>query len=101
MTDFQDSFLVVEEGQAAENNLRKQYGNSHHLLTKTMLVSSLKTSAISPETTYIATPRVAASTATFQCCYCSTVSPPVCPIALETTVSSSVPNSRLFSFSDS
>ena len=73
ITDFQDSFLVVEDGQAAEKKLSKQYGNTHHLLTKTTLVGSHQNKR-HVTTSYVATPRVAARTATFQCCYCSTIS---------------------------
>ena len=72
ITDFQDSFLVVEDGQAADKKLSKLYGNSHHLLTKTTMVGSQDKRHITRS--YVATPRVAARTATFQCCYCSTIS---------------------------
>ena len=73
ITDFQDSFLVVEDGQAAEKNLSKQYGNTHHLLTKTTLVGSHQNKRHVTRS-YVATPRVATRIATFQCCYYSTIS---------------------------
>ena len=67
---FQDSF---QDGQAAEKNLSKQYGITHHLLTKTTLVGSHQNKRHVTRS-YVATPRVAARTATFQCCYYSTIS---------------------------
>ena len=66
-------FLVVEDGQAAEKKLSKLYGNTHHLLTKTTMVGSHQDKRHVTRS-YVATPRVATRTTTFQCCYCSTIS---------------------------
>ena len=84
ITGFHYSLLVDEDGQAAEKNLSKYYGSSHHLLTKMTPVSSHQNKRHVTRS-YVATPRVAACTAMFSDVM---VQPAlsVCPVALETTV---------------